>query len=53
MIDDCSRGINEENIANAYDKIRQEYGLVVQSSEVSIFIFGIIRPSIHIDSGSW
>ena len=52
MIDDCSRGINEENIANAYDKIRQEYGLVVQSSEVSSAIIGIIRPSRHKDSRS-
>ena len=54
LIDDCSRGINDENIANAYDKIRQEFGLVVQSGEVSTFLItGIIRSSRHRDSRSW
>lgn len=35
MIDDCSRGINHDNIANCFEKIKSSFGCVVQSSEVS------------------
>ena len=35
MIDDRSRGNNEEKITNAYINIKKENGCVVQSSEVS------------------
>ena len=34
LVDDCSRGIKEENIANSYSKLRTEFACVVQSSEV-------------------
>ena len=35
MIDDCSRGINHDNIANCFEKIKSSFGCVVQSSEVT------------------
>lgn len=35
LIDDCSRGINDDNIAASYDKLKTEWACVVQSSEVS------------------
>ena len=35
LIDDCSRGINDENIAATFDKLKTEWACVVQSSEVS------------------
>ena len=34
LIDDCSRGIKEENISSSYNKLRTEFACVVQSSEV-------------------
>ena len=37
LIDDCSRGITNENINNTFDKIKSQYGCVVQSSEVKPF----------------
>ena len=39
MIDDCSRGIVNENINNTFDKIKSQFGCVVQSSEVSLLSF--------------
>ena len=35
LIDDCSRGINEDNIEASYNKLKSEFGCVVQSHEVS------------------
>ena len=37
MIDDCSRGIVNENITSTFDKIKSKFGCVVQSSEVKSF----------------
>jgi nicotinamidase-related amidase len=34
LIDDCSRGINQENINKAFDKLKTEFACVVQSNEV-------------------
>ena len=34
LIDDCSRGINNDNISNCFEKIKNSFGCVVQSSEV-------------------
>ena len=34
LIDDCSRGIDEKSIETAYEKVRNGWGLVVQSREV-------------------
>ena len=34
LIEDCSRGIREENIAATFSRVRAEYGCVVHSSEV-------------------
>ena len=34
LIDDCSRGIDDANIAAAYEKIEAWHGLVIHSSEV-------------------
>ena len=34
LIDDCSRGINNDNITNCFEKIKNSFGCVVQSSEV-------------------
>ena len=42
MIDDCSRGIDNDDIAKTFDKIREQNGLVVQSSEV-LYAIHIIR----------
>ena len=36
LIDDCSRGIKEENINNTFDKLKTEFACVVQSSEVMV-----------------
>ena len=33
-----SRGINEENISNAFNKVRSEWGCVVQSAEVKAMV---------------
>jgi len=40
LIDDCSRGITNENINNTFDKIKSQYGCVVQSSEVKAMVQG-------------
>ena len=40
LIDDCSRGIDEKNIAAAYEKIESWHGLVVHSSEVKNMVLG-------------
>jgi len=40
LIDDCSRGIDEKNIADCYDKIRSWHGLVIDSSEVRNMVLG-------------
>ena len=34
LIDDCSRGIKEENIASTFSKLKTEFACVVQSTEV-------------------
>ena len=34
LVDDCSRGINDDNIAATFNKLRSEWACVVQSSEV-------------------
>ena len=39
LIDDCSRGINNDNITNCFEKIKNSFGCVVQSSEVRIVEF--------------
>ena len=40
VINSCclSRGINEENISNAFNKVRSEWGCVVQSAEVKAMV---------------
>jgi len=40
LIDDCSRGINDDNIKATYDKLRSEWACVVQSSEVKNLVTG-------------
>ena len=40
LIDDCSRGIDEKNIAAAYEKIHSWHGLVIQSDEVKNMVMG-------------
>ena len=35
MIDDCSRGISDDNIKDTFDKVRSSHGCVVDSSEVT------------------
>merc|ERR1712227_492577 len=40
LIDDCSRGINDDNIAASYDKLKTEWACVVQSSEVKAMVQG-------------
>ena len=42
LIDDCSRGINNDNITNCFEKIKNSFGCVVQSSEVRTEIVEII-----------
>ena len=34
LIDDCSRGINEDNIQSTFNKLKSEFACVVQSNEV-------------------
>ena len=34
VIEDCSRGIDENSIKAAYEKVRKGWGLIVHSSEV-------------------
>ena len=34
LVDDCSRGIDEIDIKNSFERIRAQNGLVVQSHEV-------------------
>ena len=34
LIDDCSRGINEDNIQSTFNKLKSEFACVVQSHEV-------------------
>ena len=36
LIEDASRGINNENINKAFEKIKDEYGCVVNSKEVNL-----------------
>jgi hypothetical protein len=36
LIEDCSRGIREENISATFARVRAEYGCVVHSSEVGV-----------------
>ena len=40
LVDDCSRGINLENISECFKKIKSELGCVVQSSEVKAMVAG-------------
>jgi len=40
LVDDCSRGIDETDIKNSFDKIRSQNGLVVQSHEVRAMVQG-------------
>jgi len=49
LIDDCSRGINNDNINDCFDKIRSQFGCVVQSSEVKAMVQGHDRrPALGI-----
>ena len=36
LVEDASRGINNENINKAFEKIREEYGCVINSKEVKL-----------------
>ena len=38
VIEDCSRGIDENSIKAAYEKVRRRWGLIVHSSEVEKII---------------
>ena len=40
LIDDCSRGIDECDIKAAFDRIREQNGIVCQSSEVRAMVQG-------------
>jgi len=40
VIEDCSRGIREENISATFARVRAEYGCVVHSSEVKAMVQG-------------
>merc|ERR1719219_1110018 len=40
LIDDCSRGIDGADIDRTFEKIREQNGLVVQSSEVRAMVQG-------------
>ena len=46
LVDDCSRGIDTTNISNCFDKIRSEFGCVVQSSEVKAMVQGHDRRPV-------
>ena len=35
LIEDCSRGIKDESIKQTFEKVKAEYGCVVNSSEVT------------------
>ena len=51
LVDDCSRGIDETDIKNSFDKIRSQNGLVVQSHEVRAMVqvcYLLYTGSLHI-----
>ena len=37
LVDDCSRGIDGDDIKKTFEKVRESNGLVVQSNEVPLF----------------
>merc|ERR1719483_942935 len=40
LIEDCSRGINDGDIANTFEKVKKEFGCVVNSCEVKAMVRG-------------
>ena len=47
LIDDCSRGIQEDAIKNTIEKVKSNHGVVVHSSEVKAMVQGRDRRVEH------
>lgn len=40
LVEDCSRGIRDDNIKTTFERVRSEYGCVVKSNEVKAMVQG-------------